>query len=246
MYTLQFHLQITPANESRRVLARINGQPLDPGPSQAIRNHSPDGFEYGYGGSGPAQLALAICLFAFGNAFKAQAVYQDFKQLYVAAWPQGEPVDVQLDLTDFMLDRLDRLHEATTREQEDDDIIGNDLLESAYTLLHPEEEPVPDRSTRQRPLPKARYQPGDVVQVLRPFFGEAPLTEAIVYHVDESGYIYLLNANGIDLGAFGEDQQDETMLTFVRSTPDFSYDFRSVSYLEQDIRKGVFKGHFQC
>lgn len=29
-------------------------------PRDNIRNHSPDGFEWGYGGSGPAQLALAI------------------------------------------------------------------------------------------------------------------------------------------------------------------------------------------
>ena len=32
--------------------------PLDP--RFDLRNHSPTGFEYGYGGSGPAQLALAI------------------------------------------------------------------------------------------------------------------------------------------------------------------------------------------
>ena len=31
-----------------------------------IRNHSPDGFEWGYGGSGPAQLALAILADAVG------------------------------------------------------------------------------------------------------------------------------------------------------------------------------------
>jgi hypothetical protein len=29
-------------------------------PRTDLRNHSPDGFEFGYGGSGPAQLALAI------------------------------------------------------------------------------------------------------------------------------------------------------------------------------------------
>lgn len=35
-----------------------DGKPLDP--RNDLANHSPDGFEYGYGGSGPAQLALAI------------------------------------------------------------------------------------------------------------------------------------------------------------------------------------------
>lgn len=32
-----------------------------------IANHSPDGFEWGYGGSGPAQLALALCIDALGG-----------------------------------------------------------------------------------------------------------------------------------------------------------------------------------
>lgn len=33
-----------------------------------IRSHSPTGFEWGYGGSGPAQLALAILADHFGSA----------------------------------------------------------------------------------------------------------------------------------------------------------------------------------
>jgi len=40
----------------------LNGEELFPNDSQKVRNHSPDGFAWGYGGSGPAQLALAICL----------------------------------------------------------------------------------------------------------------------------------------------------------------------------------------
>lgn len=41
-----------------KVLATVNGRPLNP--RTDLFNHSPDGFEMGYGGSGPAQLALAI------------------------------------------------------------------------------------------------------------------------------------------------------------------------------------------
>lgn len=53
---------------------------LDPGPSQRLRNHSPDGFNWGYGGSGPAQLALALLLEHFdGDAARALSMYQDFK-----------------------------------------------------------------------------------------------------------------------------------------------------------------------
>ena len=42
----------------------VDGLPLSPKDSQKIVNHSPDGFEWGYGGSGPAQLSLAIVLVA--------------------------------------------------------------------------------------------------------------------------------------------------------------------------------------
>ena len=43
-----------------------------------VRNHSPSGFEWGYGGSGPAQLALAILCSEFGIPF-AEKIYQRFK-----------------------------------------------------------------------------------------------------------------------------------------------------------------------
>ncbi len=58
---------------------RIGDQPLDPGPSLELRNHSPDGFAWGYRGSGPAQLALALLLH-FTDAGFAAANYQDFKE----------------------------------------------------------------------------------------------------------------------------------------------------------------------
>lgn len=45
----------------------IRQEPLHAGPSQKLWNHSPTGFEWGYGGSGPAQLALAILLDALGR-----------------------------------------------------------------------------------------------------------------------------------------------------------------------------------
>lgn len=43
-----------------------------------LRNHSPTGPECGYGGSGPAQLALAILADAIGDR-AAQRRYQQFK-----------------------------------------------------------------------------------------------------------------------------------------------------------------------
>jgi hypothetical protein len=42
---------------------QVDGVALQLGPSLKIQSHSPDGFEWGYGGSGPAQAALAILQF---------------------------------------------------------------------------------------------------------------------------------------------------------------------------------------
>lgn len=58
--------------------AHPNGAYLLP-PRHDLRNHSPDGFNWGYGGGGPAQLALAILADALGDDERAQCIYQDFK-----------------------------------------------------------------------------------------------------------------------------------------------------------------------
>jgi hypothetical protein len=50
-----------------------------------LRKHSPSGFEWGFSGSGPAQLALAILADALG-AGKAQLCYQDFKFKVIAGF----------------------------------------------------------------------------------------------------------------------------------------------------------------
>jgi len=47
-----------------------------------ICNHSPTGFEWGYPGSGPAQLALAILADFTGNAPEPR-VYQKFKAAFI-------------------------------------------------------------------------------------------------------------------------------------------------------------------
>ncbi|GAA4459287.1 hypothetical protein GCM10023189_32740 [Nibrella saemangeumensis] len=86
--------------------------------SQAIRNHSPDGPAWGYGGSGPAQAALMICLNIFGNKHVAQALYQDFKQNFVAKWGKnGESFEAEIDITDFLIEHRDRLKQALQQQQ---------------------------------------------------------------------------------------------------------------------------------
>ena len=59
---------------------------LGPGPSQEVMNHSPDGFQWGYGGSGPSQLALAILLDVTGDPDLSVRLHQTFKNHFVASW----------------------------------------------------------------------------------------------------------------------------------------------------------------
>ncbi len=60
-------------------------KPLDP--RQDLRNYSPDGFEWGYGGSGPSQLALAMLADALGDVERAKENYQHYKWQFVAKFP---------------------------------------------------------------------------------------------------------------------------------------------------------------
>jgi hypothetical protein len=68
----------------------VDGKPLDPAASQKAWNHSPDGFAWGYGGSGPAQLALALLLHAGVPQRIAVELHQDLKREFVAALPEGD------------------------------------------------------------------------------------------------------------------------------------------------------------
>ena len=60
-------------------------------PRLDLRDHSPTGFGWGYGGSGPAQLALAILADVTGDPELALSLYQDFKWECIAKLPQGQP-----------------------------------------------------------------------------------------------------------------------------------------------------------
>ena len=63
----------------------VNGARLDP--RFDLWNHSPTGFEWGYGGSGPAQLALALLADHLGDADEAVALHQYFKRAVVEKLP---------------------------------------------------------------------------------------------------------------------------------------------------------------
>lgn len=53
-------------------------------------DHSPTGFECGYHGSGPAQLAYAILRYELGGRALALEFYQRYKQDVIAALPQDQ------------------------------------------------------------------------------------------------------------------------------------------------------------
>jgi Family of unknown function (DUF6166) len=83
-----------------RLLVRVDGEVLTPGRSHAVWNHSPDGFECGYAGSGPAQLALAILLAAGLPDERAGRLHQRFKFAHVQHWQT--PFDVTIDVLDWV------------------------------------------------------------------------------------------------------------------------------------------------
>lgn len=67
-------------------------------PRHDLANHSPDGFNWGYGGSAPAQLALALAVDALGEERGLRA-YQMLKWALVSSWATNEPwaiTDVEL------------------------------------------------------------------------------------------------------------------------------------------------------
>jgi hypothetical protein len=72
----------------------IDGVELLPDESLAHVNHSPDGFNWGYTGSGPHQLAFALLLKLRGLEY-AQSNYRHFCHSAVATWKED---DLEIDL----------------------------------------------------------------------------------------------------------------------------------------------------
>lgn len=89
-------------------------RPLDP--RLDLRRHSPSGFNWGYGGSGPAQLALALAADALGDDGRARGVYQQLKFKLVAGLPEGgwtltgqDVLDAVAEVERGRADRADQL-----------------------------------------------------------------------------------------------------------------------------------------
>jgi hypothetical protein len=71
-----------------RILGRVGCTVLEiPGEDRELVHvccHSPDGFEAGYGGSGPADLALSILTDFLGSQEAAWAEHQPFKWAFIS------------------------------------------------------------------------------------------------------------------------------------------------------------------
>jgi len=65
----------------------IDGHPKPLPLHLEVDNHSPTGFEWGYGGSGPAQLALALLVDVLKNRRRALRLHQQFKFAVIANLP---------------------------------------------------------------------------------------------------------------------------------------------------------------
>jgi Family of unknown function (DUF6166) len=59
-------------------------------PRYDLVNHSPTGFCWGYGGSGPAQLALAILADYLKDDQRALSLYMEFKFMVITRLPMDE------------------------------------------------------------------------------------------------------------------------------------------------------------
>jgi hypothetical protein len=66
-------------------------QILTPDEGQKYHNHSPDGFNHGYSGSGPAQLAISVMIAVYGKPVIGSYHYQHLKDAVIAKMPQDQP-----------------------------------------------------------------------------------------------------------------------------------------------------------
>ena len=90
--------------DGKTFVVRPDGTPLPLKPSLALRNHSPSGFQWGYGGSGPSQLAHALLLDRFKTLGKESEenmrfldnIYQAFKRDIISALEIDKPWRISL------------------------------------------------------------------------------------------------------------------------------------------------------
>jgi hypothetical protein len=79
-------------------VVKVNGKVLDLERSLKVADHSPDGFSWGYWGSGPAQAAFAILQHVFGDDF-AKENTQRFKFDVIGNQEIDKPFNIKVAVT---------------------------------------------------------------------------------------------------------------------------------------------------
>lgn len=74
--------------DSEGVIVTVNGSVISPKKSRLLYDHSPTGFEWGYAGSGPSQLALAILLDYTNDPNLSLRLHHAFKDRFIARYPK--------------------------------------------------------------------------------------------------------------------------------------------------------------
>ncbi len=101
----QYHGTLQLTRQGGRIVEVWDGgrriRPL--APRLDLWNHSPTGFQWGYAGSGPAQLALALAADVLGDDRRAVRVHQGLKFDWVVGLVQDEPWAVTEEL---LLERI--------------------------------------------------------------------------------------------------------------------------------------------
>lgn len=95
-------ITITGKQSSRQIFIGKEGTSnlfeLSPNESFQIKMHSSNGFNWGYSGSGSAQLALAIVLLYVKDKEWIDRLYQNFKWEIIAGLPHGKDFQVTIDI----------------------------------------------------------------------------------------------------------------------------------------------------
>jgi hypothetical protein len=102
-------LEITGFGLTRKVF--IGEEELTPFHANKLRNHSPEGYNWGYKGSGPAHLALSILLKGLEGNYSFEDVdgvalklYQEFKEEVVAVLPTN--FKIQINVQDWVNSKI--------------------------------------------------------------------------------------------------------------------------------------------
>jgi hypothetical protein len=91
-----------------RVLVVDDGKPSRAlPPRNDLWNHSPDGYECGYAGSGPSQLALAILADHLGDDERAVRLHQRYKERVIALLPRNSGWELSRAMVQDAVDMIE-------------------------------------------------------------------------------------------------------------------------------------------